>query len=110
MHLQKFLLYNSPDLGKEISHYVNILEACSYLDMTARGWKYDPPKVISDLTESVFGAMFIDSGCDYAQLKTTVLRIFNDLLKVITPDLPRDPVAELLTWVTRNGCRKCRFK
>ena len=110
LNLHKLVLYNNPELGKEISYYVNILDACSYSDMTERGWKYDPPKVISDLTESVFGAMFLDSRYDYEQLKVTVLRIFKDLLAVVTPDLPKDPSAELLVWVTKQGCRKTHFR
>jgi endoribonuclease Dicer len=110
LHLHKFHLLNSPELQKEIAHYVNILGNCSYSDMTDHGWKYDPPKAISDLTESVFGAMFIDSGCDYEQLKSIVLQIFKELMTVITPDLPKDPAAELLVWVTKNGCRRCHFR
>jgi len=89
---------------------VQILDACNYSDMTERGWKYDPPKVISDLTESVLGAMFIDSGYNYELFKIILLRIFNDLLAVVTPDLPKDPSAELLMWVTRHGCRQTRFR
>jgi endoribonuclease Dicer len=110
LHLHKFLLYNNPELGRELAHHVNILESCVYSDMTERGWKYDPPKVISDLTESVLGALFIDSGYDYEHFKMTVLRIFADLLAVVTPALPMDPSAELLMWVTSHGCTKCRFR
>jgi endoribonuclease Dicer len=110
LHLHKYLLYNNPDLGKEMAYHVQILDNCSYSDMTERGWKYDPPKVISDLTESVFGAIFIDCGYNYDLTKAIILRIFGDLLAVVTPDLPKDPSAELLMWVTRHGCRQSRFR
>src|SRR6185437_8523956 len=43
LHLHMFLLHSNPELGKEIADYVNILDSCSYSDITERGWKYDPP-------------------------------------------------------------------
>jgi endoribonuclease Dicer len=106
----KYLLHNNPDLGIAVSHYLTILETCTYEDMVLAGWKYDPPKVISDLTESVIGAMFVDSDWDYELCKDIIEKLFKPLLDLLRPDLPRDPPGELLMWVAKSGCRKTKFK
>ena len=110
LSLSKYLLHNNLELGMAISHYLTIFESATYSDMVFSGWRYDPPKVLSDLAESVFGAIFVDSGYDYELCKALILRIFQPLFSLLSPNLPLDPASELLIWVGRSGCMKTSFR
>jgi endoribonuclease Dicer len=107
--LHTVLLHNNPELGSLIAHWLAVFETLSYKDTVLEGWKYDPPKVLSDLTESVMAAVFVDSGYNYVLCKEIIGRIFDNLLNEVSPFLPRDPAAELIMWANKQGCAKIRF-
>ena len=108
--LQKYLLSNNMTLNKAVTEETEILEAASYEDVIHNIWKYDPPKVLGDIFESVIGAVFVDSGFDF-ELTTRIAKLaLEDVLPLIHLDMPRDPVSNLYVFVGKAGCQKIRFK
>ncbi|KLO19664.1 hypothetical protein SCHPADRAFT_843134, partial [Schizopora paradoxa] len=108
--LQKYLLSNNVALSKAITEETEILEAASYEDVIHNIWKYDPPKVLGDIFESVIGAVFVDSGFDF-ELTTRIAKLaLEDVLPLIHLDMPKDPVSNLYVFVGKAGCQKIRFK
>lgn len=108
--IQKFLLQNNVELGKAVSAYVPILEGMSYEQIARDGWKYEPPKVLCDVMESVLGAVLVDTNFDYTKAALIARKAISGLLEVLNPYMPRDPVSELLTWVAKQGCERACFR
>ncbi|KZS98895.1 P-loop containing nucleoside triphosphate hydrolase protein [Sistotremastrum niveocremeum HHB9708] len=108
--IQKYLLQNNVELGKAVSAYVPILESMSYEQIARDGWKYEPPKVLCDVMESVLGAVLVDTNFDYAKSALVARKAISGLLEVLNPYMPRDPVSELLTWVAKQGCERACFR
>jgi len=104
------MLADSFDLNLAISAYVPILENLTPDDIVKTGWKYDPPKALSDVFESVMGAVFIDSGHDHEKTTMVMEHVMHDVLEVLSPALGKDPISELTEWVARQGCRKLVFE
>ncbi|KAH9918392.1 uncharacterized protein BXZ73DRAFT_92224 [Epithele typhae] len=109
LRLHKMILINNIDLSMAIEKYVPVLEAISEEEVVLHGWKQDPPKALSDVLESVVGAVFVDCGYDYDKAAAVVQVLLEDLIAVLRPDLPKDPVSELMVWVGQSGCRAIRF-
>jgi len=108
--LQKYLLSNNVELSKAITEDVDVLESAPYEDVVQNSWKYDPPKVLGDIFESVIGAVFVDSGFDF-DLTTNIAKLaLEDVLPHVHLDMPNDPVSNLHIFVGKAGCRKIRFK
>lgn len=108
--LQKYLLSNNVALSKAIMEESEILEAASYEDVIQNVWKYDPPKVLGDIFESVIGAVFVDSGYNF-ELTTKIANLaLEDVLPLVHLDMPKDPVSNLYVFVGKAGCCKIRFK
>lgn len=59
--IQRTMLINNQELSHSISHYVPVLLATSSKEIIHKGWKYEPPKVLSDVFESIIGAILVDS-------------------------------------------------
>ena len=93
-----------------ISKYVPVLEETSNEDIIVNGWKHDPPKAISDVLESVLGAVLVDTGYNYEKASVVTEAILHDLLVVLSPDMPRDPVSDLMIWSAQAGCTKISFR
>ncbi|TRM59881.1 hypothetical protein BD626DRAFT_606328 [Schizophyllum amplum] len=111
LQLHKSLLVNNTELSMAIARHVPILEHMPYEEVLSKGWKLDPPKVLSDVFESVIGAVFVDSGYDYDRTAAVVEQAMESLLELLSPAMPRDPVSELLIWVGKSDCReKVEFK
>ncbi|KAJ3529454.1 hypothetical protein NM688_g7854 [Phlebia brevispora] len=108
--LHKMLLVNNVELSMAISKYVPILESTSSEEIIHSGWKHDPPKAVSDVLESVVGAMFVDMNWNFEKASALVEEILRELLEVLSPDMPRDPVSELMVWSAQAGCRKISFR
>jgi len=104
------MLVNSLDLHSAIDRCVPILESLSSEDIVKNGWKYDPPKAISDVFESVMGAVLVDSEYDYEKTAAVMEYVMDDVLEVLTPDLGKDPVSTLLEWAAANGCTAVAFE
>lgn len=108
--LHKMLLVNNVELSIAISKYVPILQGLSPQDIIFDGWKLDPPKAISDVMESILGAMLIDMEYNYEKAEALAELVLKDLLDVLSPEMPRDPVSELMVWSAKAGCRKISFR
>ena len=67
LNLHKLLLMNNVELSMAISNYVPILEALSEEEVVLHGWKQDPPKAISDIFESIMGALFVEASAKSGQ-------------------------------------------
>lgn len=98
------------ELSQTIDRYVPLLEAASGSEIVRLGWKYDPPKVLSDVLESVLGAVLVDSGYDYEKTVAVVEYVMDDILTELSPAIAKDPVSELMEWVAGRGCLQMRFK
>lgn len=90
--------------------YVDIFNTTSDREIVADGWKHDPPKALSDVLESVLGVAFVDMDYDFEKASVIVENVLQDLLEVLSPDMPRDPVSELMVWSAKAGCRKISFR
>ena len=110
LSLQKYLLANSSELGIAIEKAVPVHSRISYEDIVLEGWKYDPPKALSDIVESICGAILVDSGYDYERTAGIVKRVMEPILEVLKPVLPRDPTSELMLSLARRGCQQARFE
>ncbi|KAM6500954.1 type III restriction enzyme [Amanita muscaria] len=110
LELQNILLANSVNLNIAISECVPVLEATSAEDIVRNGWRYHPPKALSDVVESVIGAILVDSGYDYDKTATIVLLVMQDLLAVLDLDEVENPVSKLLDWSASQGCRGVKFR
>jgi endoribonuclease Dicer len=108
--LHKIILINSVDLTEEIERYVPLLLATSGEDIIKRGWRYDPPKALSDVFESVMGAILVDSGYNYERAAAIVEFIMQEILVALSPAVSRDPVSELVEWGAGSGCTSIRFR
>jgi endoribonuclease Dicer len=104
LNLHKTMLLNSMDLYKSIDTYVGPFNAISAQEIVDRGWKYDPPKAISDVFESVVGAVLVDSGYDYDKTAVVVQAVMWDVLEALEIDSVKDPVSELVEWMAKEGC------
>ena len=110
LELHKTLLANSVDLNIAISRSTPILEMTSGEDILKSGWRYHPPKVLSDALESVIGAVLVDSGYNYDKTAVVVLSVMQDLLVALNLDVSQNPVTRLLEWTASQGCRRITFK
>ena len=110
LNLHKMLLINNVELSIAISRYVPILAQIAPEDIIVNSWKQDPPKAMSDVLESVLGAILVDSDYDFEKACTVAEIVLQPLLEVLTPDLPRDPVSELMIWAAQSGCRKISYR
>jgi len=108
--LHKVILVNQPDLTEAVNVYVPLLQAASGEEIITRGWRYDPPKALSDVFESVMGAVLVDSGYDYEKTAVVVEHIMEDILVPLSPSVRRDPVSDLVEWMASKGCTKVTFE
>ncbi|KAF8191429.1 hypothetical protein K438DRAFT_1675400 [Mycena galopus ATCC 62051] len=104
LKLHQLILVNNVELSIEIQRCVPQLQACSGEEIVERGWRYDPPKVLSDVFESVVGAILVDSNYNYERTASVVEFVMQDVLELLTPSLRRDPITELIEWAAASGC------
>lgn len=110
LSLHQILLVNNVELSMAISKYVPVLEDTTPEHIVNNGWKHDPPKALSDVLESVMGAILVDSAYDYERASVIAEAVMEDVLDVLSPNLPRDPVSELMISTARAGCRKMSYR
>ncbi|KAI6038418.1 hypothetical protein EDC04DRAFT_3113667 [Pisolithus marmoratus] len=108
--LHKHLLINNAELSTAINRHVPLLEMLMPEDVIVKGWKYDPPKALSDVLESLIGAVLIDSAYNFERTAAVVEVVMSDILDVLTTNLPRDPVSELMVWAATAGCKRIAFQ
>lgn len=104
------MLINNVELSMLIAQYVPMLEDCSAEDIVRQGWKYEPPKVISDVFEGLLGAILIDTNWDYEKTAVITENIMEDVLTQLSPTLQLYPGPELTTWVAMSGCRELEIR
>ncbi|KAF5370850.1 hypothetical protein D9758_001794 [Tetrapyrgos nigripes] len=104
--VQKIMLVNNVDLSMAVEQYVPHFEQASAKSIVERGWRYDPPKALSDVFEGIVGAILIDSGYDYERTACVVEGVMQDLLDVLSPSVPLDPVSTLTRWLQASGCQQ----
>ncbi|KAG7086495.1 hypothetical protein E1B28_002444 [Marasmius oreades] len=105
--VHKFMLANNVALNLAISQYVPHLERASAEIIVRDGWRYDPPKALSDVFESIIGAVLVDSGWNYEKTAVIVETLMGEILELLSPSVCRDPVTILTEWL---GSVKCLQK
>lgn len=110
LDMHKTILINNVGLSSAINRYVPVLEELSFEDIVNKGWKHDPPKAISDVVESIIGAVLVDSGYNYELTVAVTEIMMEDLLCVLTPTLRKDPISDLMIWTSCAGCRRIAFQ
>lgn len=103
--LHKIVLINNVDLSIAIEKAVMQLAVTSADEMVKSGWRYDPPKALSDIFESVVGAILIDSYYDFEKTSGIVEYLMAEILQALSPAVQIDPVSELNQWTGKAGCR-----
>ncbi|TFK25811.1 type III restriction enzyme [Coprinopsis marcescibilis] len=106
LSLHKILLVNNVELYRAIDMYVPVLDAISDEEIVSHGWKYDPPKAISDVFESLIGAVFVDSGYDYERVSVLVEDVMGGVLEHLALSLAKDPISEFTEWMAKEGCKQ----
>ena len=110
LELHKAILINNATLSTAIWSYAKLLQETSYAEIVINGWKYEPPKALGDVFESVMGAVFVDSGHNFEKFSVIVEMIMEELLNEVEMDLPLDPVSNLMIWMSKNGCMRVNFQ
>lgn len=110
LEVHKVILANNMDLWKAIDQWVPILESLTSEDIVKRSWRYDPPKAISDVFEGIVGAVLVDSGYNYETAAAVVELVMGDALAHLSPSMATNPIAEVLEWVAKAGCKKLKFR
>ncbi|KAG5647190.1 hypothetical protein DXG03_001149 [Asterophora parasitica] len=106
LSLHKIMLVNRLDLTEAINAYIPLLETSSVQEIIERGWKYDPPKALSDVFESLMGAVLVDSAYNYDRAAAVVEHVMEDILLALSPSVSLDPVSMLVEWVAAAGCQR----
>jgi len=104
--VHKIMLVNSVDLSIAIDQYVPHFEQVSAESVVNTGWRFDPPKALSDVFEGIIGAVLIDSGYDYERTACVVEEVMKDVLSILSPSVPLDPISSLSEWLAASGCRQ----
>lgn len=110
LEMHKTALINNVGLSSAINRYVPVLEQVSFQDIVDKGWKHDPPKAISDVLESILGAVLVDSGYNFELTAAVTEFVLDEVLSVLTPTLRKDPVSDLMIWTSCAGCRRIAFQ
>jgi len=109
LHLHEFLLAGNLELIAAVDKYIPILQEISSRDIVLQSWAHDPPKVISDIFESLVAAILIDSGYNFDKTVCIVETAMECVLEILSPDLPPEPVSALFLWVAKSGCTRIHF-
>ncbi|KAG6873367.1 hypothetical protein C0995_016476 [Termitomyces sp. Mi166 len=106
LNLHRILLVNRTDLTEAIESYAPLLQSTTGKEIVERGWKYDPPKALSDVFESIMGAILVDSAYNYDKAAAVVEHAMEDILSALSPSIAWDPVSALRRWIAQAGCSK----
>lgn len=107
--LHKVITHNASTLEGAYERSLQELEcfetvASFYEDHTNAFVAYDPPKILGDAVEAIFGAIFVDSGFDLQRTYAIIDHVFEDVLPVLKQSAPRDPLSRLLQLRDRHFC------
>ncbi|KAJ7581534.1 hypothetical protein C8J56DRAFT_1168997 [Mycena floridula] len=104
--LHNIILMNNVELNVAIANSVPELQEMSAVEMVESGWRYSPPKALSDVFESLVGALFLDMHYDYEKTAVIVEDVMSDILECLSPAISKDPISKLSEWLGASGCRK----
>ncbi|KAF9913598.1 Dicer-like protein 1 [Lobosporangium transversale] len=115
--LHKFLRHCSSALLGAITTAINALEA-QRKEALAKGMKGEywldvpMPKVLGDLVESTLGAVFVDSGFDFAVISDLFRRLIQPFLDehISTDSIVIHPKKRLLEMLQAQGCNNFKFE
>jgi endoribonuclease Dicer len=110
LNLHGYLLAGNLELIAAVDKYIPILQAISSRDIVLHSWAHDPPKVISDIFESLVAAILIDSGYNFDKTMGIVEAVMGCVLEILSPDMPPEPVSALFLWVAKSGCKRIHFR
>jgi endoribonuclease Dicer len=110
LNLHTFLLADHPGLAAAVEKYIPTLQATSSRDIVLQSWAHDPPKVLSDIFESLVAAVLIDSGYNFDKTMCIVETAMESILEVLSPDLPPEPVSAFYLWAAKSGCKRIHLR
>jgi len=110
LKLHNILLADHAGLTAAVDKYIPTLEAISNRDIVLQSWAHDPPKVISDVLESVVAAVLIDSGYNFDKTACIVEAVMQCILEVLSLDLPPEPVSAFYLWAAKSGCKRIHLR
>jgi endoribonuclease Dicer len=110
LSLHAFLLADHPGLTAAVEKYLPTLQATSSRDIVLQSWAHDPPKVISDIFESLVAAVLIDSGYNFDKTMCIIETAMLCILEVLSPDLPPEPVSAFYLWAAKSGCKRIHLR
>ena len=94
-HLQRLI-----NKHVEVMNYgdrsLNIFGALEDMDITQGVEEIESPKIISDVFESVAGAIYLDSGRKLDEVWRVYSRIMKDIIIEYRESVPKSPISELL--------------
>jgi endoribonuclease Dicer len=106
LQLHEFLWADNSELTAAVEKYIPILQATSSHDIVLQSWAHDPPKIISDVFESLVAAILIDSGYNIDKTACIVEAVMQCVLEILSPDLPPEPVSAFFLWAAKSGCKR----
>lgn len=110
LKLHGFLLADHSGLTAAVERYIPVLQATSSRDIVLHSWAHDPPKVISDILESLIAAVLIDSGYNLHKTMCILETAMQCILEVLSPDLPPEPVSAFYLWAAKSGCKRIHLR
>jgi endoribonuclease Dicer len=109
LSLHTHLLANNIALSKAIATHAAHLLSVPFSDIVPHTWRFDPPKVLGDVFESLVGAVFVDCGFEYGKVVGVVEGLMREVLEEVEIGMPQDPVSGFMVWLHKMGCSKAKF-
>ncbi|KAG8999978.1 Dicer-like protein 1 [Tulasnella sp. JGI-2019a] len=110
LSLDKVVFHTSQLLGEDMEDARVRFTTMSWTDVLSSTWKFDIPKALADLTEAVVGAIFVDCNYELATIFKVLYKIMEDVLDVLSPEIPLHPTTKLMMYVAKGGCTAARFR
>ncbi|VDC03914.1 unnamed protein product [Peniophora sp. CBMAI 1063] len=110
LSLDTLILVNNVELSLAIEKYAVELRGLPVATIVRESWAHDPPKALSDVLESVVGAVLLDSAYNIERVNAIVTELMREVLEEVHPDMLRDPVSRLMVWTAKQGCRRMLFQ
>ncbi|PVG02206.1 hypothetical protein CPB86DRAFT_614430 [Serendipita vermifera] len=108
--VHKILFSDSVSLVGAMVETAKLFESMDFSQVVDNIWNLDPPKAISDVVEALIGAVFKDSGWRYDIVSSVVMRLLDEVIAYVHPDMPADPTSEFCLWVGRYGCTQVHYR
>jgi endoribonuclease Dicer len=111
LDIHKLIFCDSVSLVQEMTNTAQkVYATMSFEEIIDSIWRIEVPKALSDVVEALLGAVLIDSGWNYDAVREVVMRVFDNVLEYVHPNMPAAPAAEFMLWVARYGCTQVKYK